>query len=96
GWFIFDSGARNQLHLDRRDRGETWPDRSARSARAASVAPVKAHFWRADSLSLGPMRVTTPLFMELELAFLEQYFGVPVAGILGFGVSLALRGRARY
>ncbi|MBK8229524.1 MAG: aspartyl protease family protein [Candidatus Eisenbacteria bacterium] len=83
GWFIFDSGAGTNCISTAVTEGNLAVPIGEIGARGVG-GTVKAHFWRADSLSLGPMRVTTPLFMELELAFLEQYFGVPVAGILGF------------
>lgn len=83
GWFIFDSGAGTNCISTAVTMGNLVGPIGEIGARGVG-GTVKAHFWRGDSLSLGPVRVTAPLFMELELAFLEQYFGVPVAGILGF------------
>ncbi len=43
-----------------------------------------AHFYRAPSLSLGPVTIDDPIFVGIDLAFLDQYMGVRVAGVLGY------------
>jgi hypothetical protein len=35
-------------------------------------------------MELGALTLSDPIFMGLDLAFLEPHFGVPVAGILGY------------
>lgn len=83
GWFILDSGAGTNCI-------------AASVARALAEGPfgqipargiggtVPASFWKADELVLGPMTVAGPIFMELDLAFLDAAFGVKIGGILGF------------
>jgi hypothetical protein len=83
GWFIFDSGA--GINCIARDVAEALPEGPFGEIGARGVGgTVPAHFWRARELALGPARITGPLFMELDLAFLEPHFGVPVGGVLGF------------
>ncbi len=82
GWFIFDSGA-----------GTNCISKGATEGLAGPLGEIVAtgiggsnttHLWRARELAIGPVRVANPVFIELDLAFLEQHFGVPVGGILGY------------
>lgn len=83
GWFILDSGAGvNCIALHVADRLPEGPFGEILARGVGGTVP--AHFWRAGKLQLGPLTVASPIFMELDLAFLEQHFGVPVGGILGF------------
>lgn len=82
GWFLLDTGAGTSC--------------IARSAAQGLVGPVgelvlrgiggtvPARFWRARELCLGPLVVDEPLFLELDLGFLEPSLGVRVGGVLGF------------
>ena len=108
GWFIFDSGAGiNCIANDVTDALSEGPFGEI-GARGVG-GTVTAHFWRADELALGPMSVADPIFMGLDLDFLEPYFGVEVGGILGFeflarciaeldmvGASIAIHDPATY
>jgi aspartyl protease len=83
GWFIFDSGA--GINCIANDVTEALPEGPFGEIGARGIGgTVPARFWRAGELRLGPVRVEHPLFMGLDLAFLEPHFGVHVAGILGF------------
>lgn len=83
GWFIFDSGA--GINCIANDVTDSLSEGPFGEVAARGVGgTVAAHFWRADELSLGPMSVADPIFMGLDLDFLEPYFGVEVGGILGF------------
>jgi len=82
GWFIFDSGAGTNCISTAVVEGLQGPFGEI-SARGIG-GHVAAHFWRATELSLGPIVVDSPVFMELDLAFLEKPFGVPIGGILGY------------
>jgi hypothetical protein len=82
GWFIFDSGAGTSCISKTATEGLRGP---LGEIRAMGVGgSVAAHFWRAKELRIGPLRVANPTFMELDLAFLEPYFGVKVGGVLGY------------
>lgn len=82
GWFIFDSGA-----------GTSCISKTATAELEGPLGEILAngigghvptHFWRAKQMRIGPVTVERPSFMELDLAFLEPHFGVPVGGILGY------------
>jgi hypothetical protein len=83
GWFIFDSGAgTNCLALDAAEQLELEPF-GAIGARGIG-GTVKSPFFRAGKLALGPLELDQPILLGLDLAFLQQHFGVEVGGILGY------------
>jgi len=83
GWFIFDTGAgTNCLALDAAEELELEPF-GAIGARGIG-GTVKSPFFRAETLTLGPLELEAPILLGLDLAFLAQHFGVEVGGILGY------------
>lgn len=83
GWFIFDTGAgTNCLSLAAAEALELEPF-GAIGARGIG-GTVKSSFFRAGKLTLGPLELDAPILLGLDLAFLEQHFGVEVGGILGY------------
>jgi hypothetical protein len=82
GWFIFDSGAGTSCISKAVTDGLRGPLGEILATGIGGSVP--AHFWRAEELRIGPLSLANPTFMELDLAFLEQHFGVPVGGILGY------------
>jgi hypothetical protein len=83
GWFIFDSGA--GINCISSAVADELPEGPFGEVQARGVGgDVAAHFHRAETMELGPLTVNDPLFMSLDLAFLEPHFGVPVGGIIGF------------
>lgn len=83
GWFIFDSGA--GINCVSTAVAEALSEGPFGEITALGVGgPVSARLWRAEELRIGPVTVEDPVFMGLDLAFLEPYFGVEVGGILGF------------
>lgn len=83
GWFIFDTGA--GINCISTHVADQLPEGPFGNILAQGVGgTVPSRFWRADELTLGPVTIDAPLFMGLDLAFLKSYFGVEVAGILGY------------
>jgi len=83
GWFLFDSGAGTNCIA--RSVTEALAEGPFGEMNAKGVGgTVPARFWRADELRLGPLTLADPILLELDLAFLEPHFGVPIGGILGF------------
>lgn len=83
GWFIFDTGAGTNCistHVAGKLAEGPFGEIPARGVGGT----VLSHFWRAEKLELGPLVVEDPVFMGLDLEFLEAPFGVEVAGILGY------------
>jgi hypothetical protein len=82
GWFIFDSGAGINCISTAETASLDGPFGEVGARGVGGTVP--ARFWRAGELTLGPMSVDQPIFMGLDLGFLEPHFGVEVGGILGF------------
>lgn len=82
GWFIFDSGAGTSCIAKSATEGLQGPFGEILARGIGGQVPT--HFWRAGEMKIGPLSVANPSFMELDLAFLEPHFGVPVGGILGY------------
>jgi hypothetical protein len=83
GWFIFDSGAGiNCIANDVLDESFEGPIGDITASGIGGL--VQTGLWRADALTLGPLTIEDPIFMALDLAFLEVPFGVPIGGIIGY------------
>lgn len=84
GWFIFDTGA-GQNVLDNRTI------KSADLKALASIPAVgiggaaEAVLCRPDSFQLGPMTIRKPLMVGMDLAFLDTHMGEKIAGVIGYG-----------
>lgn len=85
GWFIFDTGAGvncisthlvEKLGLD--DAGTI----EAKGIGGSQMSPL----YRGKELSLGPVAMSAPILLGLDLEFLEPHFGVPIGGIIGYGL----------
>jgi hypothetical protein len=84
GWVVFDSGAGSSglapksvdaLHLAH--FGET-------RIGGGGAAQVVGHFVRGASLAIGPVTIEGLVWHEFDLSGLEQSFGAPLAGIVGY------------
>lgn len=83
GWFILDSGA-GALAIDRADAEALGSTSFGRVPAIGVGGTVSASFHRAKTLQLGPLTLEQPLFVDLDLSFLDSVFGVNVGGIVGF------------
>ncbi len=83
GWFILDTGA-GALCLSPKVGDELGLAEVGTVTAAGVGGSVPAKLRRGGELAVGPATLLAPTFVELDLAFLEPYFGVPVAGILGY------------
>lgn len=85
GWFIFDTGAGSNVLNNRvvKELGlETFG-----SLPAVGVGGAVMTSWsRPGSIALGRVTLKDPLVVGLELDFLEPHMGVPIAGIIGYGL----------
>ncbi len=85
GWFIFDSGAGTEvlsLKVAEKLKLESFGKIPVRGVGGL----VESGYYQPSSLTLGPLTVDKPLFIGLDISMLDQYMGVPVAGIIGYGV----------
>jgi hypothetical protein len=83
GWFIFDTGAGATV-LSTPVAREAGFDAFGRIKAMGIGGSADANFYRAPSLSLGRITIDQPIFVGIDLAFLDQYMGVRVGGIVGY------------
>lgn len=83
GWFIFDSGAGTNC-ISNHVAKERLDGPFGRIGARGIGGTVPAGFWRAGSLTVGPLTLDAPVFLGLDLGFLSGPFGVEVAGIVGY------------
>lgn len=83
GWFIFDTGAGASV-LSTPAASELGLERVGRITASGVGGAVQTGFYRIDSLSLGRVTVHDQALVGLDLSFLEPYFGVKVAGLIGY------------
>ncbi len=83
GWFILDTGA-GRLCIDPSVADKLELPKFGAVPTVGVAGSVTAHYRKASTLSLGPVELSDPVFIELDLAFLEEHFGVPVSGICGY------------
>ncbi|MEQ8768645.1 MAG: retropepsin-like aspartic protease [Planctomycetota bacterium] len=84
-WFIFDSGA-GSMCIDKEYAGGLGLQPFGHVTATGVGGPTPSGFRQADSIQVGDLRWESPIFVELDLAFLTKIFGIEVAGICGFEV----------
>lgn len=85
GWFIFDTGAGANV-LTTRVADELGLPAIGEIPAVGVGGAITSRIVRADSLVLGPMTQLTPMAVVMDLSFLDQHMGTPIAGIVGYGV----------
>ncbi len=83
GWFILDTGA-GRLCIDPVVAEQLEMPSFGKVLAVGTAGSVDAGFRQGESLELGPVEIERPIYVELDLSFLEPSFGVPVAGICGY------------
>jgi len=83
GWFILDSGA-GGMCIDPRSANALELPRFGRIPTVGVGGVIEGTFRRGASLQLGPFQFDDPLYVEVDLSFVEPVFGVSVAGICGY------------
>ena len=83
GWFIFDTGAGTNC-IAREVADELGGEPFGEVAAQGIGGTVTTSFRRAERVTLGPLTIDEVVFMELELGFLSEAFGVPIGGIVGY------------
>ncbi len=85
GWFIFDTGAGSNV-LNTRVVKEFGLETFGAVPAVGVGGTVMTSWSRPESISLGRVTLKDPLVVGLELDFLEPHMGVPIAGIIGYGL----------
>ena len=82
GWFILDTGA-GTLCLSP-EIADACEMEALGEVEARGVSgSLQAGFRLGRTLTIGPLEIAEPVFLEIDLAFLEPIFGVKVAGVAG-------------
>lgn len=83
GWFIFDTGAGSNV-LSTPVAEEAGFEKFG-MVRALGVGGMtNSHFYRVTDLTLGPVTMDEPVFVGIDLEFLDKPMGVRVGGVLGY------------
>lgn len=82
GWFILDSGA-GAMVIDQKAADKLGMPALGEIVAVGVAGSTKARFRQGRTFELGPLTITGTRYLELDLGFLTQAFGVPVAGICG-------------
>jgi len=87
GWFLLDTGAgRSVVDI-------AWAD----SLGMVSIGDLPAmgfgglvtvHYRIGENLTLGPVEIDRPTFLEIDLSPLREAFGMDIAGILGYDLFM--------
>lgn len=83
GWFIFDSGA-GAMVIDSTIAADLGLEELGRVLAVGVGASQTTRFVGASSFGLGALSWDDVVLVELDLAFLGDLLGVPVAGIVGY------------
>ncbi len=84
GWFLLDSGA-GAMVIDTAVADALSMELVGEVLATGVGGTERSGFRSGKQFSLGPMEWEGQVYVELELAFLEKVFGVPIAGIIGYG-----------
>jgi len=82
GWFILDSGAGTMV-IDQQAADKLGMPAVGEIVAVGVAGTTKARFRMGGPFRLGPLTITRTRYLELDLAFLTQAFGVPIGGICG-------------
>jgi hypothetical protein len=82
GWFILDSGA-GAMVIDRATADKLSMPALGEIVAVGVAGTTRARFRQGRGFALGPATVESPRYLELDLGFLTQVFGLPVGGICG-------------
>src|SRR5262245_5958882 len=85
GMFIFDTGA-GAMTIDPKVADELGMPELGEVLAVGVGGRTTASFRRGTRFQLGPLELDDPVYIELDLSFLERAFGRKVAGIVGFDV----------
>jgi hypothetical protein len=84
GWLIFDTGAGSStvLHRDALARLKLSPIGAA--PLTSFLGSTRSSIYRGKTLEIGPMTLTRPFLVEMDLGFVQKALGDEVVGIIGY------------
>ncbi|MBK9388255.1 MAG: retropepsin-like domain-containing protein [Planctomycetes bacterium] len=84
-WFLLDSGA-GALVIDKRTADALELDAFGAIEASGIGGRAPARFRPAKTFEVGPLTIEDPVMLELDLSPIAPFFGVELAGILGYDV----------
>src|SRR5262249_15589293 len=84
GWLIFDTGAGASTILDPSAMAKLNVTPLGAAPVTSFLGPTRTRIARGPSIELGPVTLTKPLLVEMDLGFVRQALGKEVVGIIGF------------
>ncbi|HEV2705356.1 MAG TPA: aspartyl protease family protein [Pyrinomonadaceae bacterium] len=82
GWFILDSGA-SAMVIDLKVADQLGMPAFGEIVAVGAAGSTKARFRQGETFMLGPVTLKGTRYLELDLKFLTDAFGVPIGGICG-------------
>jgi len=87
GWFLLDTGAgRSVIDIARADSLDM--EKIGELPAMGLGGLVTVHYRIGESLTLGPVEIDRPTFLEIDLSPLREAFGMDIAGILGYDLFM--------
>jgi hypothetical protein len=85
GWFLFDTCGSALIITPGAAKAAGLPVFGKAFATGVG-GPSEMHFCQGESFEIGPLTVNDPLFIDIDLSFLDPYAPVPVAGLCAYPV----------
>lgn len=83
GWFFLDTGA-GAMVLDSAAANKLHVRAIGHSVAAGVVATVDTPIDRTERFKLGPVTITSPTFIELDLGQIAKVFNLTIGGVCGY------------
>jgi hypothetical protein len=87
GWFLLDTGAGRSV-IDIATADSLGMSSIGELAAMGFGGVVTVHYRKGERLTLGPVEIDQPTFLEIDLSPLTQAFGMPISGILGYDLFM--------
>ena len=84
GWFIFDTGAGSSAVLDPSAVAGLKLKRLGSRSITSMMGSVRTTIMRGESLEIGPITLTKPFLVEMDLGFVRRVMGEEVVGVIGY------------
>jgi predicted aspartyl protease len=83
GWFILDTGAGSMV-IDSAAANRLSLKTVGKIPAVGVGGVVESSFRKSASFSLGPLKYSNPVYVDLDLSEISKAFGVQIAGICGY------------
>jgi hypothetical protein len=87
GWFLLDTGAGRSV-IDNARADSLGMEQVGDLPAMGFGGLVTVHYRIGESLTLGPVEIDRPTFLEIDLSPLREAFGMDITGILGYDLFM--------